>query len=314
MDLPVRRMVAAEFVSELLAKIFLGPRRPRIVGLAIRGNGRPYAPSRLLLCGRDELLLAHRRKHQMTALERTVVVRPRRERRGRANQSGDQRGFRQRQVLRRLPEQILRHRLHAVDAGAQINAVQVQLEDLRFRELRLEQQRDAGLFRLAAVRPYARQEQRACELLRERAAAFHAFARSNVPNNRAGKADRIDARMVVEAAIFDRDHRVLHERRNLRERHVVALLVQPEPRLSVGAVKNGIADAARQPMHRDGVPRQPPRGHAGEKDERANERDGDPVPATSRPKQLQDLSSLFSSAFAAFSEGVVEARRSSRRA
>ena len=41
-------------------------------------------------------------------------------------------------ALRRLPEQVLRHRLDAVDAGAEVDAVQVELEDLRLGELRLD--------------------------------------------------------------------------------------------------------------------------------------------------------------------------------
>ena len=61
--------------------------------------------------------------------------------------------------------------------------------------------------------------------------------------------------MGVEAAIFDCDDRVLQIGRNLRERHIVALLVEPEPRLAVGAVEDGVADAARQPMDRDRVAR-----------------------------------------------------------
>ena len=40
--------------------------------------------------------------------------------------------------------------------------------------------------------------------------------------------------MVIEAAILDRDDRVLQIGRDLGERHVVPLFVEPEPRLAVG--------------------------------------------------------------------------------
>ena len=50
--------------------------------------------------------------------------------------------------------------------------------------------------------------------------------------------------------------------RDLVERHVVPLLVEPEPRLAVGAVEHRVADAARQPVDRDRVARQPPRRDA----------------------------------------------------
>ena len=69
---------------------------------------------------------------------------------------------------------MLGHRLDAVDAGAEIDAIQVELEDLVLGELRFEEQRDAGLLDLAAVGPDVRQEQRSRELLRQRAAAFEA--------------------------------------------------------------------------------------------------------------------------------------------
>ena len=72
----------------------------------------------------------------------------------------------------------LRHRLDAVDAGAQIHAVQVELEDLRLRQLRLEQQRDDRFLGLAADGPRVREEQRARELLRQRAAALDAPRRA----------------------------------------------------------------------------------------------------------------------------------------
>ena len=196
----------------------------------------------------------------MAALERAVVVRPRRERRRRPNQPGDERRLRQRQRARRLAEQMLRHRLDAVHAGAQIDAVQIQLEDLVLRELRLDQQRDARFLDLAAVGAHVRQKQRARELLRERAAALEpprpgarrcTTARAN--------ADRIDAGMMVEAAVLDRDDRVLQVGRDLGERHVVPLFVEPEPRLAVRAVEHRVADAARQAMHGHGVARQPRR-------------------------------------------------------
>ena len=40
---------------------------------------------------------------------------------------------------------MLRHRLDAVDAGAEVDAIEVELEDLLLGELRLDQQRDARL-------------------------------------------------------------------------------------------------------------------------------------------------------------------------
>ena len=70
-------------------------------------------------------------------------------------------------VFRRLAEHALRHRLDAVDAGAEIDAIEVQLEDLLLAELRLDQEREHRFARLAAVALAIREKQRARQLLRD---------------------------------------------------------------------------------------------------------------------------------------------------
>ena len=249
---------------------------------------RGRAPRAASSCaGGDEPLRAHLREHEVAALERAVVVRPRRQRRRRANQPGDERRLRQRERPRRLAEQMLRHRLDAVDARAQIDAVQIELEDLLLGQLRFDQQRDAAFLDLAAEGPDVGEEQRARELLRQRAAAFDPAAAADVAHDRAPEADRIDAGMMVEAAILDGDDGVLQVGRDLVERDVVPLLVEAEPRLAVRAVEHRVADAARQPMHRDGVARQPDAGDGGAADEQGQQRQREPVGPAARPQQAQ---------------------------
>ena len=97
-------------------------------------------------------------------------------------------------------------------------------------------------------------------------------AAADVAHDRAAETDRIDAGMVVEAAILDRDDRVLQIGGDLVERDVVPLFVEPEPRLAVGAVEHGVADAARQAVHGDGVARQPDAGDGGAADQRDQQR------------------------------------------
>ena len=107
--LPVRRMVAAELIAELLPQVFLRPAGARVARLPVRLDARARAraprlpaPRVMKPCSRIA------REHDVAALERAVVVRPRRQRRRRADQAGDQRRLRQRQ--RRcagLPEQVL---------------------------------------------------------------------------------------------------------------------------------------------------------------------------------------------------------------
>jgi hypothetical protein len=76
-DPPVGRMIAAEFVAELLAQVILGPARARIGRGPIRLDPRTFASRRGLLRGGDEILLAHPRQHDMAAFEGAVVVGPR---------------------------------------------------------------------------------------------------------------------------------------------------------------------------------------------------------------------------------------------
>src|SRR5581483_10068451 len=130
---------------------------------------------------------------------------------------------------------MLRHRLDAVDAGAEVDAIEIQLEDLRLGQLRFHQDGDRRFLRLAPVRFDVGEEEGPRKLLRQRAAAFDASAIANVTNYRPAEADRIDARVVIEPPVFDRDDGVLKVLGNLRERNIVALLVEAEPRLTVGA-------------------------------------------------------------------------------
>src|SRR6185436_16038398 len=98
---------------------------------------------------------------------------------------------------------MLGHRLDAVDPGAQVDPVQVQLEDLRFRELRFDEQRNRGLLDLSAVGPRVREKERASQLLRDGAAAFGTAAAAQIARERTQDADRVDTWVVEKPAIFN---------------------------------------------------------------------------------------------------------------
>ena len=199
-----------------------------------------------LVGGVDESGLAHPGEDDVAAGDRAVEVRPRRQRRRRPGQPGDQRALGHREVLGGLAEHPLRHRLHAVDAGAEVDAVEVQLEDLLLGELRFDQHRQHGLAALAQVAPPVRQEERARQLLGDRAAALDRARRARIADDRARHRNRVDARMAEEAMVLDGDERVLEVRRDGGDRHVVPLLVEPEPAPAVGGVEPGVADPAGQ--------------------------------------------------------------------
>ncbi len=277
LHLPVGRMVAAEPIAELLAQELLRVAVPRVDRAGERTNARPGLRGGALLDGRDVVFLAHPLQHDVAALDGPVVVRPRRQRGGRADQSGDNRRFRQRQPRGGFSIQVFRHRLDAVHAAAQVHAVQIELEDLLLRELLFEEQRKNGFLGLAHRRPLVRQEQRARQLLRERAAAFQAAAAACVAPHRARRPDRVDAEMVVEAVIFDCDDGVFQRGRDLIQRDVVPLLVHPEPRLAAGRIEPRVAHAAAQLVHRPALPHRPDDADGGDPDERQIEPGGDAV-------------------------------------
>ncbi len=216
---PVGRPVAAELVAELLPQPLFrvavacggfGRIRPDAQRLTPRGGG---------VRGRDVARRLHPIEHVLAAPARAVQVRPRRERGRRLDETRDQRRFGEREIARVLPEQARRHRLDAVEACAEIHAVQVELEDLRLAQARLEHERDDGFLQLAADRSLVREEQRARELLCQRRCALARFALTHVVEHRARKPQRIDAGVVVEPAVLGGDERVLQvEARSRRAR------------------------------------------------------------------------------------------------
>ena len=182
----------------------------------------------------------------MAAFDRPVEVRPRGERGRRANQARDERRLRERHGARRFPEQVARHRLDAVDAAAQIDSIEIQLEDLRLGQLLLEQHREHGFLSLARRGALVREEQRARELLGQRAPTLQAIRAAHVPPHGPPQPDGIDPEMMVEAMILGRDHRVLEIRGDVVERHVTTLLVHPEPGAAIGGIEPRVADAPPQ--------------------------------------------------------------------
>jgi hypothetical protein len=128
-------MVAAEPIAELLPQELLGVPAARVPCARIGGDPDRRGPGRALLRLGDEPFLTHPRQHHMAAGPRPLEVGPRRQRRRRTRQPGDERAFGQVQALRRPPEEMLRHRLDAVHTGTEIDPVQIELEDLLFRQV-----------------------------------------------------------------------------------------------------------------------------------------------------------------------------------
>ena len=205
----------------------------------------------------DESFLAHPRQNHVTPRDRAVEIRPRRERRWRPRQAGDERTLREVELFGGPTEEMPRHRLDAVHAGAEVNPVEIKLEHLILRQLPVNHHRQHRFARLSTVGLLVRQEKRARQLLGERASTFDGSGRAQIADNGTAECDGIDARMRVEPVILDRDERVLQVLGNLAERYVPPVLVHAEPAPAVGREKPRIADPARQPVNGITLTQQP---------------------------------------------------------
>jgi hypothetical protein len=193
----------------------------------------------------------------VAAAHRAARVAPGREAGGRADEAGHQRALGQAELLRALAEQAARHGVHAVDAAAEVDAVQVQLQDLVLGERLLQHERQHRLLGLPPPGAAVGEEERAGELLGEGAAAFRQLAPAQVAPGCAAHGDGIEADVAVEAMVLHRHHRLPHVGSHLRQRHVAALLVEREPGPAVGAEEDGVAHAPAQLVDGPGVPPAP---------------------------------------------------------
>ncbi len=143
--------------------------------------------------------------------------------RRRFRQAGQHRRFRHGDVAQVFTKIDLGRRLEAEGALAQVDLVHVDLEDLVLGEVFLDlpgQQRFIGL---ALEGLLGRQEEVACHLLRDGRGAL-ARAAGGVVQGRAQHAPVIDAAVLIEAVVLDRQHRLLHHVRDFLETHERAAL------------------------------------------------------------------------------------------
>ncbi len=151
---------------------------------------------------------------------------------------GEQRGVLQGEVLGALGQEVLRRGLHAVLAVAEQRDVEVVLQDLVLGVLLLRGEGELDLPHLATlVRVHQRGllllvaggdrlvEQHVLDpLLGQRRGALGVTA-GGVVRDRAQDALRVGAVVLVEPRVLDRDRRLAHRRRHVRQRHEHAVLV-----------------------------------------------------------------------------------------
>jgi hypothetical protein len=170
-------------------------------------------PRRGGLLRRDRADLLHHAQHHRCAIDRGLGVGGGRIARRRLDQARDHRRLGQRQVGPAVAEELSGSGVDAIGPAAEIDLVEVELEDLVLGELAFERERQHRLAQLAPEIIFVRQEDGARDLLRDgrRALQPTSFA-AVLPGEleRAREADRIDAEVAAKAAILDRDHRVAH--------------------------------------------------------------------------------------------------------
>ena len=123
-------------------------------------------------------------------------------------------------VKRREPDAVDR----AVAILAEVDLVEVGLQDLVLVVVQLQQKRHHELDRLALQRALGRQEEILDELLRHRAAALEALS-ADEADERARDPARIDAVVGVEVAVFRREERLHQVIRHLAQAHQNPILV-----------------------------------------------------------------------------------------
>ena len=163
----------------------------------------------------DRAAVEHRLQDDVAARDRALEVDGRRVARRRLHQAGEQRGFRHRQLRRRLAEVTARRCLDAVQTVAEVDLVQIQLEDFVLGERALEPPREDQFLQLPADGLVRRQEALPRELLRDRAAALRGAAVAKVGDRRSRHAADVEAAVIVEPLIFDGEDRVDEVRRNV---------------------------------------------------------------------------------------------------
>jgi hypothetical protein len=175
----------------------------------------------------DRVLIPRLAQHEVAALERLRRVAVRVVHRGTLHQRDEQCRLGEREVLHFLAEVVLRREPYAVDRAvavlAEVDFVQVSLEDLLLAVVHLEQHRHDELGELAPQRALGREEEVLHELLRDGASALHP-ARADA-ERRARHAAHGEARVGEVGAVLGGDQRLHRVRRHLGEAHQHPVLV-----------------------------------------------------------------------------------------
>ena len=176
-------------------------------------DGRRGELCRMSLClacrrGADQAGLGHRGEHDRGAPARVGERSGRRKARGRLDQARQHRRLGKRQLLRRLGEIASARGIDAIGPGAEIDRIEIAREDFVLRQAALQPDRQHRLLDLARPAALGREEPVLGELLGDRAAALDRLAGGEIRQRGARDAAEIEAVMLEEAPVLDREDRV----------------------------------------------------------------------------------------------------------
>ena len=221
----------------------------------------------LCLRARHEAVVGHLAEHEVAALERAlgmaawvVVGRP-------ADDGDEQRELVEVELVQRFAEIELAREPEAVHRAvavlAEIDLVYVRLHEIVLVVAQLERQRHERLVQLAGPGPLVAEKIAANELLSQRARALLDLAGREVHERGPQHRERVDAVMLREASVLDRDQRGRQERRGLVGRDDQAILavrgeetpdqerIEPCDRGVLAAFVADVVDAALRERERD---------------------------------------------------------------
>src|SRR5205814_1809853 len=197
---------AAEMIDEMEAGI---PARA-VIGRKLRRGGRKL----LRLIGADRTVIAHAVEHVGEALPRALRMAVRPEIARALGQPGQERAFRYAQCRGRLAEIAARRKLHSPRAAAEIDRVEIKLENLVLAQGAFDPRRHHDLADLALVRDVVADHEILGDLLGDGRAALGPARLRQIAHEGADQAALIDAMMLKKTLVLRRHEGVAHVRRN----------------------------------------------------------------------------------------------------
>ena len=140
-------------------------------------------------------------------------------------QPGKQSAFLERELLGRLAEIAARGQLDAPGAAAEIDGIEIELEDFLLAQRVLDPRRHDHLANFALVGEVFADQQVLHDLLGDGRAALRAPGAGEVADEGADQAALVDPLVLIEALVLGRDERLLHVLRNVGEHHPDAALI-----------------------------------------------------------------------------------------